>query len=506
MANAVSEPLELFISYAHEDDALREELVKHLTQLRNDGLIKEWHDRRLTGGTEWEGQIDEHLKSAHIIVLLVSKNFLASQYCYDVELKRALERHGRGEARVVPVVLTPCDWRSAPFGKLNALPRDGKPVVDWPTRDHGFLNVAEGLRSIGRELRPRADRRETGETAGGPVRLRIRRPSARTLVIAGAITAALGATSVQWWVAERSYLTDGEALLDVGRYDDAVGPFRSALRLNPLSGPAQRGIQIAELAKRRSEPVVFGQMLQNAVARFPHDDHLSVLYGDFLLAQGKKDAAMARYQDSVKRNPHFAEAYFRMGVLYDQSRLRGRALAMYEKAVELAPSSPQYRNNLADAYFNHGNYERALEEYGRIDQFPLAALEMARIYRLMGKLDEALEREMVAIDWLENGAVMSRPENLQPWYFEVDRNTAVSIPSRNQKLCYARLSVAATMYLKGDTAGSDNAWTRGVQACGSQTLDVRQVLERELSRLADERDELVTKVNDFRKRLGPGQG
>jgi Flp pilus assembly protein TadD len=508
MEAAVPEPLELFISYAHEDDLLREELVKHLTQLRKDGLIKEWHDRRLTGGTEWAGRIDEHLNSAHIIVLLVSPDFLASQYCYDVELTRALQRHEQGEARVVPVILRPCDWHSAPFGKLNALPRDGKPVVDWPTRDHGLLNVTEGLRRTVQELRPHADPlKPATKPSHQPARGRITRPSTRTLVIAAAITVILGAAAAQWWAAERSYLNDGEALLNVGRYEDAIGPFRNALRLNPLSGPAKRGVEIAELAKLRSDPVVFGQRLQNAVARSPHDDHLNVLYGDYLLAQGEEKAAMTHYQESVKRNPNLAEAFFRMGVLYDQSQLRGRALAMYERAVKLGPSSPQYRNNLADAYFKHGQYDSAIKEYGSIiDQFPLAPLEMARIYRLMGRLDEALERETAAIEWLENDAVMSRPENLQPWYFEVDGNTAVSIPSRNQKLCYARLSVAATTYLKGDVAASDTAWNRGAQACGSQTLYVREVLDHELGQLADERDELAIKVSDFRKRLRPGQG
>ena len=97
-------PLKVFISYAHEDDTLCEEFVKYLSQLRHDSLIEDWHDRRLTGGSEWEGQIDEHLDTADIVVLLVSQDFLNSRYCYDVEMKRALDRHKQRKTRVVPVI------------------------------------------------------------------------------------------------------------------------------------------------------------------------------------------------------------------------------------------------------------------------------------------------------------------------------------------------------------------------------------------------------------------
>jgi hypothetical protein len=121
----------VFLSYSHADEKLRKKLVNHLSQLRNEGLIRDWHDRVIGAGTEWEGQIQEHLNSAQIILLLVSSEFLASPYIRGVEVKRALERHEAGEARVIPVILRSCDWQSAPFGRLQALPTDGKPVTKW---------------------------------------------------------------------------------------------------------------------------------------------------------------------------------------------------------------------------------------------------------------------------------------------------------------------------------------------------------------------------------------
>ncbi len=147
-----SEPLELFFSYAHKDEELRDELAKQLEILRRRGFIKPWHDRKITAGTESKGRIDEHLETARIILLLISADFLASDYCYDIELRRAMERHEAGEARVIPIILRACDWHDAPFGKLQALPKDGKPVTSWPNRDEAFEDIAKGIKRAVQEL------------------------------------------------------------------------------------------------------------------------------------------------------------------------------------------------------------------------------------------------------------------------------------------------------------------------------------------------------------------
>ena len=139
-------PLSLFYSYAHEDESLREQMEKHLRLLRRQGLISEWHDRQIVAGTQWARQIDSHLETASVILLLISSDFLASDYCYDLEMQRALERNSRGEARVIPIILRPCEWRNAPFATLQVLPRDGLPVTEWDNIDSAFLNIARGIR------------------------------------------------------------------------------------------------------------------------------------------------------------------------------------------------------------------------------------------------------------------------------------------------------------------------------------------------------------------------
>jgi len=141
-------PVKLFYSYSHKDETLRDELEKRLIMLRREGLIEGWHDRRISAGTEWEGSIDEHLNSADVILLLVSPDFLASDYAYDIEVKRAMERHDAGKARVIPIILRTCDWKKSPLHKLQALPKDAQPVSRWADPDEAFQNIVDGIRSI----------------------------------------------------------------------------------------------------------------------------------------------------------------------------------------------------------------------------------------------------------------------------------------------------------------------------------------------------------------------
>jgi tetratricopeptide (TPR) repeat protein/energy-coupling factor transporter ATP-binding protein EcfA2 len=152
VATQPTDAIEVFYSYSHKDEKLREKLEEHLAQLKRENVINDWHDRKLSGGSEWAGQIDEHLEAADIILLLVSSSFLASAYCNDVEVKQAMARHEADEARVIPIILRPCDWTTAPFSKLQGFPEDAKPITLWPNRDEAFLDVAKGIRATAKEL------------------------------------------------------------------------------------------------------------------------------------------------------------------------------------------------------------------------------------------------------------------------------------------------------------------------------------------------------------------
>lgn len=136
----------LFFSYCHKDEGLRDQLEVHLALMKNQGLIESWHDRRITAGSEVDASISEALEQADVILLLISADFIASNYCYSKEMARAMERHEARTARVIPVILRDCEWHSAPFGKLLAAPKDGKPVMLWPDIDQALTDVAKQVR------------------------------------------------------------------------------------------------------------------------------------------------------------------------------------------------------------------------------------------------------------------------------------------------------------------------------------------------------------------------
>jgi TIR domain len=144
----------LFLSYSHADADLRDQLEKHLSGLKRQGLISSWHDRRIMAGENVDETIDSHLDAAEIVLLLISPDFIDSDYCYEREMKRALERNAKGEARVIPVILRPCDWHDLPFGKLLATPKDGKAITTWPNIDSAFLDVVTSIKSALKELGP----------------------------------------------------------------------------------------------------------------------------------------------------------------------------------------------------------------------------------------------------------------------------------------------------------------------------------------------------------------
>jgi hypothetical protein len=153
LANVTSERLKIFISYSHVDEELKKELVKHLEPLRHREMIEEWHDRKITAGKEWSEEISKELSSADIILLLISIDFINSEYCYGTEMERAMELHQKGEARVIPIILRNCLWQYTPFAKLQALPKDAKAVQSWSDRDEALTDIVGGIGRVAEELR-----------------------------------------------------------------------------------------------------------------------------------------------------------------------------------------------------------------------------------------------------------------------------------------------------------------------------------------------------------------
>lgn len=138
----------IFISYSHKDELYREELEKHLTMLKRNGLVEIWTNRCIIAGKEWNKEINQKLKEADIILLLISPDFLASEYCYDIEVQNALNQHEEGISILIPVILRHCDWFDTPFGKIQSLPIDIRPVKDYIDIDKAFLKIITEIKKV----------------------------------------------------------------------------------------------------------------------------------------------------------------------------------------------------------------------------------------------------------------------------------------------------------------------------------------------------------------------
>lgn len=146
-------PAKVFVSYSHRDESFWPDLQDQLKILRNKKYLDWWVDRDIVPGSEWEKEILENLAAADVILLLVSTHFLASDFCWGVELAAAMDRHDAGKARVVPIFLRVCDIEETPIAKVQGVPSRDKPVSKWGDRHAAWTEVAKGIQAAVNEWR-----------------------------------------------------------------------------------------------------------------------------------------------------------------------------------------------------------------------------------------------------------------------------------------------------------------------------------------------------------------
>ena len=140
--------LNIFLSYAHEDEVMKIKLDRNLVMLKQNGQINVWEDKAIMAGDVWDEKISTALTTADIILLLISVDFNNSKYIWEKELKVALERHERNEARVIPVILRTCEWSDMPYAMLQALPTGARPISSFADADEAYTDVARGIRMV----------------------------------------------------------------------------------------------------------------------------------------------------------------------------------------------------------------------------------------------------------------------------------------------------------------------------------------------------------------------
>lgn len=268
--------VKIFFCYAREDEAYLNKLKNQLKPLLRQGLIDVWYDRDISAGTEWERRINEHLNEAQIILLLVSPDFMASDYCYSIEMKRALERHDRGDARVIPIILRSSHWREV-LGKLQVLPRDGKPVKSWLDQDEAFFDVSDGIRKVVNEI-PKYLVPKTAELS----------------------------IHVEPGKTKDEYINEGKLHHKAKRYKEALAAYNHALELDP------------------NDPYIYGRRADTYRA-----------LREYKLALQDFDRAFELNPESAT-----PWAYATRGRVYDGMKEYQNALDDFDRAYRLDPTSP----------------------------------------------------------------------------------------------------------------------------------------------------------------------
>ena len=140
--------MDAFISYSHQDSQMLDLFHKHLAQLQREELISTWTDREIFAGGSFNDEISVALENANLFIALLSPDYIASNYCYEKEFKRASEMQKQSKLIIIPIILEPCDWLNTPFKDFKALPLDGKPVSNWENKNTAFLNVIQNIRKL----------------------------------------------------------------------------------------------------------------------------------------------------------------------------------------------------------------------------------------------------------------------------------------------------------------------------------------------------------------------
>jgi tetratricopeptide (TPR) repeat protein len=493
-------PLKVFVSYSHQDDALRERLDVHLSLLKRQGVLEVWHDRRLQGGEHWGEAIHQALEEADIVLLLISPDFIASDYCYGRELMAALERDRRGEAVMVPLLLHPCDWQSAPFARCQAFPRDNQPISVHPRGENAaFSLVATELRRLAETLRKRR-RGEAHQPASGAAHdpggtARGRRWRRWWLAPLAALAVAVPAGMLL----SQARVAAGLADLRLGAYASALKAFEAARLLNPLDPLARCGTRAATIGSGLAAVASHSPQLNRAVAALPQSGpcgaQRELFHGDltlerYVLNRDPKDwnRAAAAFARALVIDPELAEAEQRLGTLADLQNDLPAARRRFQSAQRLAEGQPllasRYRNGLAKVLLqgSAAERERALVLFDGDRGNPASDVEAAmQRWRQGGgaPLGQALERLPP-----ETPPTLRGEGGGEAWGFKLRDGRAVAVGLLRDQRCLLAQARAATLHLDGQLAEANGERTRSRATCSGSASTINLVVCDRLAQAA----------------------
>src|SRR5947209_2479826 len=358
--------IEIFCCYAREDQDLMKKLRTHLMPLQRRSLIKLWSDIDINAGDEWEEEIQKHLNTAHMILLLVSPDFMASDYCYSTEMEYALQRHEKQEARVIPIILRPTAWKGAPFDKIQVLPANARPVTDA----RSWISIDEALNDVTEKI--------------GPIVTELLLPL---------------------------YIDEAQQLVKNGRQEDALAIYERALRLEPEYVPALYGKGATLFLLKRYEESVTAY--DRAIQASAHPD-ARYHYGKASALRKLKryEESLAAYDEAIRLNPRRARVYKEKGELLLELERYAEALPVYEQLNKSDPENAAYYVQTGDILLELKRYIEALVVYEKAIQLDPDETYNEPSYHKKGELVTAQVRS----GSLKRGKKrMTRQSGLQSW-------------------------------------------------------------------------------------------
>lgn len=395
-------PIELFCCYAREDEDDLKKLFQQLRALERANLIHVWYDRAINPGDNWEEAIHTHLESAQMILLMVSASFIASDQCYDKEMPRALAHHESGHARVLPVLLHPCDWKITPLGHFQVLPTDGQPISLWPNQNSALLNVIEGVKRTANELQVEirlkaglahydAERYEEALAAFDQALL-LAQPQEEPIVPISLLARLYQGKGDAYFIKKKKL--SGEMWKHT--MTKALANYEKALHYDDslLHSHEQKGRALFHL-ERYNEAI---SSLEEALTRGSLDPDVHFCKYQTLLQLNRTDEALTFYEQVHEQWPFWSEPHLKAAHLFEDEGHFEQSLVVWERVISLIPEQSDGYLGKARVLECLERYEDALEVY---EQARAMKLNTARLSLQEGLLLELMRQDQKAIDALD---------------------------------------------------------------------------------------------------------
>ncbi|MEH1970599.1 tetratricopeptide repeat protein, partial [Nostoc sp.] len=388
--------IEVFISYHQKDEELCKELETHLAALRRENIITSWNNRKIVAGQEITGEIDEHLNQAGLILLLISPDFMNSDYHWTVEVTRALEQNAAGKARVIPVLLRYADWKTPPINQLSPLPSN-IPIKAWNDRDEAFLEVVKGIREavqLVANSNSSVAKPTTQEPEERQYQVTTLINEADRLYEAKKLEEAVVKYKAALYLDPNSVLAHnrlGLALSSQGKLEEAIAAYQRALQIDLNNAGTHYNLGIALKNQGKLEEAITAYQRALQIDLNNADTHYNL--GNALKNQGKLEKVIAAYQRALQIDPNFAIAHNNLALALSTQGKLEEAITAYQRALQIDPNNAKTHNNLGNALYAQGKLEEAIAAYQRALQidpnFAIAHNNLALALSTQGKLEEA---------------------------------------------------------------------------------------------------------------------